>query len=124
MKCSNCDGLGWLYLEDFREATMTDILGDDPDLYWHNGRNQEFFEYGLCPDCDGFGEEVDEDYAEDLAIMEYLDRYYNRKGFYRYYRVDFDARKVTMGVDFVWRGVHRRVISGLPTFNKFARMWK
>lgn len=124
MKCSNCDGYGWLELDEFRERTLaTEILGDDPSIYWLNSIGENPFSFAMCPDCDGFGEEVDEDYAEDLAIMKIIKDYENRIGFYRYYNVDFDERKVTMGVEFVWRTKRWKLVSGLPTFGKFARMW-
>ena len=118
MKCSNCDGLGWLFQEDrlSEDPTSAHACGDSVDWQWG--------EYALCPDCDGFGEQFDQDYAEDLAIMKIIEDYQNLRGFYRYYRVDFDERKVTMGIDFVWRTKRWRIIDGLPTFSKFARMWR
>ena len=120
--CSNCDGLGWLYLSEFREVTSEGVIGDDHSTVFTKSDFDDAI--SVCPDCDGFGEESDEDYAEDLAIMKIIDDYENRRGFYRYYTIDFDAHKVTMGIDFMSRGRRWNIIHGLPTFSKFARMWK
>jgi len=122
MKCSNCDGLGWLYLSEFREATPEGVIGDDHSTVFTKSDFDDAI--SVCPDCDGFGEEFDKDYAEDLAIIKIIEDYENRRGVYRYYNVDFDERKVTMGVEFVWRTKRWKLVSGLPTFGKFARMWK
>ena len=103
MNCDTCDGWGWLFLEDFRESTMDEILGDETDLYWLNRRNEEPFEYGLCPDCDGTGIEEDEDYAENLAIIKKIDKYINYRGFDWAYIIDFDERKSRKVFYFQWR---------------------
>jgi len=103
MNCDNCDGWGWLELEDFREATMDEILGDETDLYWLNRRNEEPLEYGLCPDCDGTGIEEDEDYAENLEIIKKIDSYMNHRGFDWAYMIDFDERKARKVFYFQWR---------------------
>lgn len=120
--CSNCDGLGWLYLSEFREATPDGIVGDDHSVVFTKSDFDD--DISICPDCDGFGEEFDEDYAEDLAIIEMLEEYTRRKGFYRYYNIDFDKHKVTLGIEFIWRAKRLTIIHGLPTFSKFARIWK
>ena len=122
MNCSNCDGLGWLYLSEFREATPSGVIGDDHSVVFTKSDFDD--DISICPDCDGFGEEFDEDYAEDLAIIKFIEDYENRRGFYRYYNVDFAARKVTMGVEFVWRKKHVRLISGIPVFYKFKKLWE
>ena len=113
MNCDTCDGWGWLFLEDFRESTMDEILGDETDLYWLNRRNEEPLEYGLCPDCDGVGIEEDEDYAENLTIIKKIDKYINYRGFDWAYLVDFDERKARRVIYFQWR-THRWNLLKLP----------
>ena len=51
--CSNCDGLGWLYLSEFREATPDGIVGDDPSVVFTKSDFDD--DISICPDCDGFG---------------------------------------------------------------------
>lgn len=53
MKCYNCDGLGWLYLEDFRELIGGEVYGDSPGIIFANAA----FGVCICPDCDGKGRE-------------------------------------------------------------------
>lgn len=113
MNCDTCDGWGWLFLEDFRESTMDEILGDETDLYWLNRRNEEPLEYGLCPDCDGTGIEEDADYAENLTIIKKIDKYINYRGFDWAYLVDFDERKARRVIYFQWR-THRWNLLKLP----------
>jgi hypothetical protein len=117
LSCDNCDGRGWLELDEFREATMDEILGDETDLYWLNGRNEEPFEYGLCPDCDGCGIEQDQDYSEDLDIMKMIDRHMNYRGFGWAYLLDIKERKTRKVIYFQWRRYRKNLLI-LPSRKK------
>jgi len=122
MICYDCDGQGWLYLSEFREATPDGIIGDDHSVVFTKSDFDD--DISICPDCDGYGEWDDFLPGEEEWITEAIKKYENLKGFYRYYSIDFDAHKATLGVCFAWHGRRWHIISGLPTFSKFARMWK
>jgi len=98
MKCYECDGEGVIY--------------DDLS-----------FDFAVCEDCDGYGEEYDWEPGEEIWVTDVIERYQNRRGFYRYYTVDFQKRKTTLGIEFVWRTRKWKIIDRLPTFGMFNRMW-
>jgi hypothetical protein len=101
MNCDNCDGYGWLYLDDFREVSNDEertIIGDDHSIVFVSADG-----ISLCPDCDGTGIEEDEDYAENLEIIKKIDSYMNHRGFDWAYMIDFDERKARKVFYFQWR---------------------
>ena len=54
MTCYDCDGRGWLALDEFREFTDRDgLLGDDHELVI----GTKGIYLSICPDCDGKGKE-------------------------------------------------------------------
>jgi hypothetical protein len=57
MICYDCDGRGWMGLEEFRDYTQKDgiILGDDAPLYFFKWSGKNTFNIGVCPSCEGYG---------------------------------------------------------------------
>jgi len=53
MTCYDCDGRGWMDLEEFRDTYKEEVIGDDTALYFLNSRIG--LSVGICPSCDGFG---------------------------------------------------------------------
>jgi len=53
MICYDCDGRGWMYLEELRDTYKGEVVGDEPALYFLNSRSG--LSVGICPSCDGVG---------------------------------------------------------------------
>jgi len=105
MTCYDCDGRGWMYLDEFLEKEGDELLGEPPPRYYLRNFGEPF-EIGICPDCDGTGIEQDEDYAENLEIMKIIDNYMNYRGFGWAYLLDVKERKACKVFYFQWR-THR-----------------
>ena len=52
MTCYDCDGRGWMYLDEFLDKEGEELLGETPSQYYLK-HNHEPFEIGVCPSCEG-----------------------------------------------------------------------
>ena len=50
--CYECDGRGWMYIDEFLENDDEELLGEPPPRYFLR-RFGDPFEIGICPACDG-----------------------------------------------------------------------
>jgi len=56
IKCYECDGRGWMYLDEFLDRDGEELLGETPPRYFVRNFGEPF-EIGICPFCDGLGKE-------------------------------------------------------------------
>ena len=52
MTCYDCDGRGWMYLDEFLENEGDELLGESPSRYFLRNFGEPF-EIGVCPTCEG-----------------------------------------------------------------------